>query len=95
MDLAPDAEARHIISFLVARQVMGRPFFGPPGVPADRATALRKAFIDTLNDKDFLAEADKAKLEINPVPAGRVEALLRELYAVTADITRKAAALFN
>jgi tripartite-type tricarboxylate transporter receptor subunit TctC len=95
MDLAPDDEARHIFRFLIARQVMGRPFFGPPDVPQDRAAALRKAFIDTLNDKEFLAEADKAKLEINPVPAARVEDLLRELYATPAVITKKAAALFN
>jgi tripartite-type tricarboxylate transporter receptor subunit TctC len=95
MDLAPDDEARYVFRFLVARQVIGRPFFGPPAVPADRAAALRKAFIDTLNDKEFLAEADKAKLEINPVPAERIEDLLRELYAVPADITKKAAVLFN
>jgi hypothetical protein len=74
---------------------MGRPFFSTPGVPADRAAALRKAFIDTLHDPEFLAEADKAKLEINPVPAARVENLLKELYAVPADITGRAATLFN
>jgi tripartite-type tricarboxylate transporter receptor subunit TctC len=95
MDLAPDDEARYVFRFLVARQVIGRPFFGSPAVPADRAAALRKAFIDTLNDKEFLAEAVKAKLEINPVPAERIEELLRELYAVPADITKKAAVLFN
>jgi tripartite-type tricarboxylate transporter receptor subunit TctC len=95
MDLAPNEEARQIFRFLVARQVMGRPFFSTPGVPADRAAALRKAFIDTLHDPEFVAEADKAKLEINPVPAERVENLLRELYAVPADITGRAAALFN
>jgi hypothetical protein len=56
---------------------------------------LRQAFIDTLNDSEFLAEAAKAKLEINPVPAARIENLLKELYAIPAEITRKAAALFN
>jgi tripartite-type tricarboxylate transporter receptor subunit TctC len=95
MELAPDDEARYVFRFLVARQVIGRPFFGPPEVPADRAAALRKAFIDTMNDKEFLIEADKAKLEINPVPAERIEVLLRELYAIPPDITKKAAALFN
>ena len=45
--------------------------------------------------REFLAEADKAKLEINPVPAQRIEDLLRELYAIPADITKKAAVLFN
>ena len=95
MELAQDDETRHILRFLIARQVIGRPFFGPPEVPADRAAVLRKAFIDTLNDREFLAEADKAKLEINPVPAQRIEDLLRELYAIPADITKKAAVLFN
>jgi tripartite-type tricarboxylate transporter receptor subunit TctC len=95
MDLAPNDEARHIFRFLIARQVMGRPFFGPPDVPKDRDAALRKAFLDTLSDPDFLAEADKLKLEINPVPADRVESLLRELYATPPDITQRAAELFN
>jgi len=95
MDLATDDETRYVFRFLVARQVIGRPFFGPPEVPADRAAVLRKAFIDTMNDKEFLTEADKAKLEINPVPAQRIEDLLRELYAVPAAITKKAAVLFN
>jgi tripartite-type tricarboxylate transporter receptor subunit TctC len=95
MDLAPNEEARQIFRFLVARQVMGRPFFGPPDVPADRAAALRKAFLDTLRDPDFLAEADKAKLEINPVPAERIEDLLKELYATPADVVKRASVLFN
>jgi len=95
MELAPDAEARQVFSFLVARQVIGRPFFAPPEVPPDRAAALRQAFIDTINDREFLAEADKATLEINPVPAERIEALLKELYAIPAETTKKAAALFN
>ena len=85
----PNDEARRIFRFLIARQVMGRPFFGPPDVPKDRDAALRKAFLDTLSDPDFLAEADKLKLEINPVPAERVESLLRELYATPPDITQK------
>jgi tripartite-type tricarboxylate transporter receptor subunit TctC len=74
---------------------MGRPYFGPPGVPVERAAALRKAFIDTLSDPQFLAEANKAKLEINPVPAAQIEALLSELYATQAEAIKKASALFN
>src|SRR5262245_10054659 len=95
MELAQDEETRSILRFLVARQVIGRPYFGPPDVSADRAAALRKAFIDTLNDSDFLVEAEKAKLEINPVPAERIEGLLNELYAIPPEITRKAATFFN
>jgi hypothetical protein len=52
LDLAPSAEARQVLKFLAARQVMGRPFFAPPDLPADRAAALRKAFMDTMQDAD-------------------------------------------
>ena len=95
IDLAPNDEARQILKFLAARQVMGRPFFGPPDVPKDRAAALRKAFLDTMRDPEFLAEADKFKLEITPVSAERIEELLKDLYASPPDVVQQAAALFN
>jgi tripartite-type tricarboxylate transporter receptor subunit TctC len=95
IDLAPDDEARQILKFLAARQVMGRPYFAPPDVPAERAAALRQAFMATLNDPEFLAEAERAKLEITPVPGERIEDLLKELYATPAEIVQKAVALFN
>jgi hypothetical protein len=53
------------------------------------------AFMDTLQDPEFLADADKLKLEITPVPARRIEELLTELYKTPPEIVQKAAALFN
>jgi tripartite-type tricarboxylate transporter receptor subunit TctC len=55
----------------------------PPGVPADRAAALRKAFMDTMADKEFLAEAERAKFEITPVSGDKVAALVAEIYRTT------------
>jgi tripartite-type tricarboxylate transporter receptor subunit TctC len=66
VDLAKSEEQKRILRIIFARQVMGRPFLAPPGVPPDRVAALRKAFMDTMNDKEFLAEAEKAQLEITP-----------------------------
>ena len=63
-DLATNQSQRQMLRLIFARQVMGRPFVAPPGIPADRLAALRKAFMQTLADKDFLADADKARLEI-------------------------------
>ena len=59
---------------------MGRPFLAPPGIPADRVAALRKAFMDTLTDKQYLAEADKMKLEINPVSGEAVQKIVDEVH---------------
>jgi tripartite-type tricarboxylate transporter receptor subunit TctC len=92
MDFAKTDEQRAILKMVFARQVMGRPFLAPPNLPAGRAALLRKAFMDTMTDKDFLAEADKAQLEINPVSGEEVEKLVKEIYATPADVVAKAKA---
>jgi tripartite-type tricarboxylate transporter receptor subunit TctC len=92
MDFAKTDEQRQILKMLFARNVMGRPYVAPPNLPADRVAMLRKAFMDTMKDKDFLAEADKMQLEINPVSGEDVQKLVAEVYATPADIVAKAKA---
>jgi tripartite-type tricarboxylate transporter receptor subunit TctC len=92
MDLAKTAEQRQILRLIFARQVMGRPFLAPPGLPPDRAAALRKAFMDTMNDPEFLEMAEKAKLEVTPVSGENIDALMKELYATPPEVAKKAAA---
>ena len=67
-DLIKTDEGRKI--FQAVAQVHGasvRPFVLPPNTPRERVQVLRKAFVDTLNDGDFVAEAKKGNIEINPV----------------------------
>ena len=90
MEFAKTDEQRQILKMIFARQVMGRPYLAPPNVPADRIAALRDAFMATMTDKDFLAEADKTQLEINPVPGEEVEKLVKEVYATPPDVIAKA-----
>jgi hypothetical protein len=89
LDLAKTDEQKSIIKLVFARQVVAWPYVAPPGVPQDRADALRKAFMDTMKDKDFLAEADKAKLEILPVSGEEIQKLIVELYATPGEIVQK------
>lgn len=96
MDLAKTDEQRAILKLIFGRQVMGRPFAAPPGVPKDRVDALRKAFMDTMADKEFLAEAEKAKFEITPVSGERIETLVSEIYrSTTHTLAEKAGALMK
>jgi tripartite-type tricarboxylate transporter receptor subunit TctC len=95
MDLAKTTEQRQIFKLIFARQVMGRPFTAPPGVPADRVAALRQAFADTIKDKAFLDDADKGKFEINPVGGAELDALVKEIYQTPADVTKKAATILG
>ncbi len=90
-DLTKTDEQKQILKLFFARQVMGRPFLGPPGIPADRTQALQKAFMDTMHDPDFLADARKSRLDINPVSGDQLEVLMREIYQTPPDIVRKAA----
>jgi tripartite-type tricarboxylate transporter receptor subunit TctC len=90
MDMVKTDEHRAILRVVFARQVMGRPFFAPPGLPAERVALLRKAFMETMKDRQFLAEAEKLKLEINPVRGEAVQELVAEIYRTPPDILRKA-----
>jgi tripartite-type tricarboxylate transporter receptor subunit TctC len=89
MDFANDRQ-KQIIRLVTSRQVMGRPFAAPPGVPEDRKQALRRAFDDTLKDPAFLDEAGKLKLEVNPVSGAEVDKLVAELYRTPKDIVEEA-----
>ena len=94
-DLAKTGEQHKILDLIFARQVMGRPFLAPPGIPADRVAALRKAFMDTMNDKEFLAGTEKAKMEITPVPGAEIETLVKRIYATPPELAQKAAAMIS
>ena len=83
---------RDIVRLIVSRQTVARPFAAPPGVPVARRDALRKAFMATVNDPVFLAEAKAASLEISPLSGEDVEKLIGELYKAPAESIAQARA---
>jgi tripartite-type tricarboxylate transporter receptor subunit TctC len=89
LDYAKTDEDRSIFKLVFARQEFAWPYIAPPGVPADRIAALRTAFLNTMKDKDFLADAAKAKLEIMPVAGEQIERLVGELYTTPTEIVQK------
>jgi len=91
MDYAKTDEERQIFKLIFSRQPMGRPFVAPPGVPAERVAILRKAFMDTLADKQFLADAERMKLEINAVSGEDVQRIVNDVYATPKATAKKAA----
>lgn len=85
-EVATEQPARGIFQAVSSTLVMERPFAAPPGVPAERVAALRRAFIETLRDPQFLAEARAVHLEIrNPRSGETVQALVGELLRSPQD----------
>jgi tripartite-type tricarboxylate transporter receptor subunit TctC len=76
----------------VAPQSFARPFAAPPGIPPERAAALRAAFDATVKDPAFVSEAEKLKLEPDLVDAAAMEATLHHLYATPPGIVARAKA---
>jgi tripartite-type tricarboxylate transporter receptor subunit TctC len=95
LDLARSAEDHALLKLIFARQVMAWPYLAPPGIPLDRVQTLRRAFMDTMADKDFLADADKSLLEVRPVKGADIQALVNEIYATPATTTQRAAEMLK
>jgi tripartite-type tricarboxylate transporter receptor subunit TctC len=95
IDLAKTGEQRDLLKLIFARQVIAYPYLTPPGVPVERLSALRAAFMATMQDEAFLADADKAKLEILPVSGDEIQTLINEIYAAPAPLVQKAADLLK
>jgi tripartite-type tricarboxylate transporter receptor subunit TctC len=90
LDVAPNAEQRSIFQVLMGMKTMGRPFFIAPGVPKDRADAIRTAFIKTMNDPAFLAEAEKTLGQIDPLSGTEMQKIITDVHALPADVISKA-----
>jgi hypothetical protein len=89
LDLARNAGERQAIEFLYAGQGIGRPFVAPPALPPERLKMLREAFNAAMRDADFIAEAQKSKLEVEPETGEHLAALLAKIYATPRPIVDK------
>ena len=91
VDLTDDPQKKAALKLILARQVMARPFAAPPGIPADRARALREAFDATMKDPEFLAEMKQLDLDVDPVGGREVAELIRSVYASSPEVVKLAA----
>ena len=90
INLARTEEAKKLIRVVV--QVHGptvRPLALPPGTPKDRVQTLRKAFMDVMKDQELLAEAQKSRLEINPLDGPELERGINEIFALDSALVNR------
>jgi tripartite-type tricarboxylate transporter receptor subunit TctC len=89
-DYAKTDDDRAILQFHFGQLLLSRPLAGPPGIPADRLAALRTALFATMKDPQFLAEAAKSGLDINPAYPEEVLALLKQFASFSPAVLQRA-----
>jgi len=89
LDMAKNEADRQALRLSLARLEYGRPFFLPPNVPAERVLALRREFDATMKDPAFLAEAEKSKIDIDPLTGGQVAALVAQVSRTPPDVVAR------
>jgi tripartite-type tricarboxylate transporter receptor subunit TctC len=95
-DLTPSAEQRQLLRFGTSvPNVFGKLYVMAPGVPADRAAAVETALRRTFTDKDFLAEAEKGRLEIGPLYGEQIRNLVLEFLGMPEDVKARLRALLK
>jgi tripartite-type tricarboxylate transporter receptor subunit TctC len=94
LDLARNDQERATVRFVVGILGASRPFAAPPGVPEDRVRLLRDAFMKTMKDPEFLADAGKLDMEVNPLDGASVNALVDDLYRTPRDVLERAKQFF-
>jgi tripartite-type tricarboxylate transporter receptor subunit TctC len=85
VDLAKTDAEHAALKLMLARLEYGRPFFLPPNVPAGRVEVLRRAFDATMKDPAYLAEADRLKVDVEPLTGEQVAALVEQVARTPAE----------
>jgi tripartite-type tricarboxylate transporter receptor subunit TctC len=91
-ELASNEAERQVFALLSSTVIVGRPILTTPDVPADRLAALKEAFAKTVKDPQFLEEAKKLNLEINPILADDMQKLINDVIATKPEVVTLAKA---
>lgn len=91
-DYVKSEEGRKIVELVIGQQVFQRSYIAPPETPAAQLSVLRRAFDATMTDPQYLAEAKKLRIDIEPLPGEKVQAIVEKLHATPKNIVQAARA---
>jgi tripartite-type tricarboxylate transporter receptor subunit TctC len=94
-DIVKNEQDRRLVDLATSPLALGYPYMMGPGVPPERVAFMRKAFMDVFRDKEFLAEAQKLTLEIDPVDGDKVQAMISDAHNAPPEMRAKLRAIFE
>jgi tripartite-type tricarboxylate transporter receptor subunit TctC len=86
LELTDNVPIRQQLELIFVTQTIDRPVLAPPGVPQERVAELRAAFVATMKDAAFLAEAKKLHMETNYITGEEVDAVFAQAYATPPEV---------
>jgi len=89
-DFIKNEEDRKAVELIVSQQVFHRSYIAPPNVPAERLAILRTAFMATMHDKQFLADAQKTNIDIAPLGGEKIQELVTKLATTPTSVLARA-----
>jgi len=89
-DVVTSKEDKQIVAFMASMGPVGRGLAVPPGVPAERTAALRKAFSQMVADPEFIAEAKKRRVRVNALSGEKVQKFVNEALKISPEIVKRA-----
>jgi tripartite-type tricarboxylate transporter receptor subunit TctC len=87
---AKTEEDRQVFGLVFGAQALGRFYFSPPGQPEARTKALRAALMAAMKDKDFLADAEKAQIDIEPMTGEETAEMVEKYTSVPPKVVERA-----
>jgi tripartite-type tricarboxylate transporter receptor subunit TctC len=95
VDLATTDEGRRLMAFYVSSEQIGRAFLAPPETPADRVSALRQAYDETMQDPEFLHEIAQSHVEFNPLSGDKLQLLVAQTANVSPTVIARIRAILG
>ena len=94
VELARNADERAVLSAVASAAEIGKFILSTPGVPPARVTALRRAFDAMVKDREFIAEAEKLRIELLPLPGEELQTIVKTVQDLSPDLTQKIKAMY-
>lgn len=95
VELAKGADDQAVMRIIMSASEIGKSYFTTPGVPVDRLQALRRAFDQMVHDKDFVAQLERIRGEVDPLTGEAVQKLVAELDTIKPDLLARVQATYR
>jgi tripartite-type tricarboxylate transporter receptor subunit TctC len=95
VELMQSDRDRSVMRLIAGQTEIGRAFVAPPAIPPAMAVALRTGFAKMVLDPDFIADASKRNIQVEPLPADRLSAIVTEAMALPPDVMDETRAILR